>query len=60
MSDIINDRLKEMLKVYETSKSMYNNYDEEIEIMINELRNRFNYFNVELRNVEGRKSAINI
>ena len=58
--DIITDRFKEMLKVYETSKSMYNNYDEKIEIIINELRNRFSYFDVELRNEEGRKSAINI
>ena len=60
ISDIINDRLKEALKVYETSKSMYKNYDEEIERTINELRNRFNYFDIESRYEEGRKSAINI
>lgn len=60
ISDIINDILKETLKVYETSKLMYNNFDEEIEKTINELRNRFNFFDVEFRNQEGRKSAINI
>lgn len=60
ISDIINNTLKETLKVYETSKLMYNNYDESIENNINVLRNRFNCFNVEFRNPTERKSARNI
>ena len=60
IKDIIMERLRETLRVYETSKDMYNNYDDDIEISIKKLRDRFDYHDVEKRNPEGRKSAINI
>ena len=60
INEVINTKLTETLKVYETSKLMYNNYDESIENIINELRSKFNNFNIEHRSIEGRKSAINI
>ena len=60
LEKIIKSALKETLKVYETLKSMYNNFDEEIERNVNKLRNRFNYLDVESLLTSGRKYARNI
>lgn len=56
----IKNTLKELLKVYETSKKMYNNKDENIETLMNGLRSEFDMPEIQFRNPEGRDSAINI
>ena len=60
IEDTMTKHLKETLKVYETAKDMYNNFDEDTESFVNQLRERFNYYDVETRPQVGRMSAINI
>lgn len=52
--------ISETLKVYETSKLMYGDKDDVVEAKIEKLREKFNIYDVEYRNPQGRKSAINI
>lgn len=51
---------KETLKVYETSKLMYNDYNASVEKYMRIIREFFSLDNIEYRNPEDRKSAINI
>ena len=56
----LSDRLKETLKVYETSKLMYRDSNEKVESFMKVFRNEFSLDDVEYRNPAGKKSAINI
>ena len=60
LCDNLRDKTQETLRVYETSKLMYRDTNNNVEASMLCLRNRFDLTEVESRNPEGRKSAINI
>jgi hypothetical protein len=58
--DKVKSIVEETLKVYETSKLMYDNFNDNVEANMKTLRDKFSLTNIEFRNPEGRESAMNI
>jgi len=52
--------VREVLKVYETSKLMYSDSNEDVENYLNVLRQFFGLTEIEYRDPKGRSSALNI